>query len=291
MSRSSRPAPGSRRGPDREDRTARAPGRRRARRAAPRRRASRSTRVRNAASSAGETRRSARPVSVPLEPPRRRDRLAGAARAQDEHVRRAVGERGPERDRRRQPGVDEAPPVERRPAARRAAAAPPRRAAPGAALRVAANEPWRSTGSAGRGVGGDRVQLGRAGQHRRRTAPARAARSAPRPAPRTSTTGPRRSARRRRSARARARVRPRRDAVAHPPAHQPHRVQRPRRRAVGGVERAAPGRARRAPSAIPPDTAPRMPPPSTTSAIRAPGGRSRRAAATGCVNGGARTRS
>src|SRR3954447_14513053 len=34
---------------------------------------------------------------------------------------------------------------------------------------------------------------------------------------------------------------------------------------------------------MPPETAPRMPPPSTTSATRAPGGRSRSAVATGCV--------
>src|SRR3954452_12180694 len=38
---------------------------------------------------------------------------------------------------------------------------------------------------------------------------------------------------------------------------------------------------------MPPDTAPRMPPPSTARAIRAPAGRARRAASTGCVAPGA----
>ena len=141
-------------GPDREDRRLASPGRRRGGRAAPRRRASRSTRVRNAVSSAGDDAARARaPVSAPPSRPGAVTDLARAARAQHEHVGRAVGQRGAERDRRRQPGVDEAPAVERDRRARRAAAAPPRPAA-------------RAAGT--RGSRDGRVQVDRLGGRRRR---------------------------------------------------------------------------------------------------------------------------
>ena len=78
--------------------------------------------------------------------------------------------------------------------------------------------------------------------------------------------GPRRSSARRRRDELvhEPRVGPGRDAVAHAPADQPHRVERPRRRAVGGVEAPATSPSSSSPSAIPPETAPRIPPPSTT---------------------------
>ena len=207
----------ARRRADREDRAAAATGRRRGGRAAPRPRprARRACGTRSRAPAS--TRRSARPVSAPLSAARRRHALARAARAQHEQVGRAVGQRGAERDRRGQPGVDEAPAVDRdrRPGEQRqrgrgAQREPQRR-------RVARPSPWRSTASARLDVGGERVQLGRAPPAPRRTAPARAARSAPRPAARRRPPGPRRGSPRRReiSSPTSCRVGPGRDPVAH----------------------------------------------------------------------------
>ena len=100
----------------------------------------------------------------PAEAARGRHQLARPARAQDHDVRRAVGHRGAERDRRRQPRVDVAPAVE---LDRRAREQRQRRRRPQA-------EPQRGRVAdlavevdrvGGGDLGGDRVQLGRAGEH------------------------------------------------------------------------------------------------------------------------------